>query len=110
MQRVGFVISRNGGETNCVYQVKFADKANPLKAFSKVYNASGNPTEHFAAIMTCSQAEEACPYIPGADARIAIAYDDPKNADGLPQEKATYDERTRQIAREMLYVFSLIKS
>jgi hypothetical protein len=35
-----------------------------------------------------------------------VNYDDPKDFDGTLQEEAKYDERTRQIAREMLYLFS----
>ncbi len=55
--------------------------------------------------MTCSQAEQNCPYIPGAEQRIAIMYSDPKEADDTEQEIQTYDERYRQIAAEMKYVF-----
>jgi arsenate reductase (thioredoxin) len=73
------------------------------------YDADGNPTENFAAIMTCSQADKNCPFIPGASLRIAIPYDDPKDFDGTPQEEAKYDERTRQIAREIFYAFSQLK-
>jgi len=35
-------------------------------------------------------------------------YDDPKVADGTPQEAAVYDERCLQIATEMLYLFSRV--
>jgi hypothetical protein len=58
--------------------------------------------------MTCSAADKACPIVFGADARIAIPFDDPKAFDGTDQEAAKYDERCRQIAREMLYVFSRV--
>jgi len=37
-------------------------------------------------------------------ARFALPYDDPKQSDGTPTEVKTYDERCRQIAREMLYM------
>lgn len=106
MAKVGFNIEKIGDEKNPRYQVKFAEGATPIQAFSKVYDGEGNPKQDFAAIMTCSQADETCPFIPGADERIAIPYDDPKEFDGTPQEEAKYDERTRQIARELFYVFS----
>jgi hypothetical protein len=77
----------------------------PMQAFSKVYDEPPNPTEDFAAIMTC---DAACPVITGADGRFSIPYDDPKNFDGTEQEADKYDERCRQIAREMLYVFSQV--
>jgi hypothetical protein len=60
--------------------------------------------------MTCSDADAACPIVFGAAERISIPYDDPKAADGTPDEAAVYDERCRQIAREMLYVFSRVGS
>jgi hypothetical protein len=46
----------------------------------------------------------------GAEARIAIPYDDPKAADGTEGEARAYDERCRQIAREMLWVFRAARS
>jgi protein-tyrosine-phosphatase len=110
MTKAGFLIEKTGDVENPIYEVRFSDAAIPVKAFSKVYDAAGNPEKDFAAIMTCTQADEGCPFIPGADARLAIPYDDPKTFDGTLQEEAKYDERTRQIASEMLYVFSLIKN
>ena len=62
--------------------------------------------EGFAAVMTCSSADAACPTVAGADRRIAIPYDDPKAFDGTEREAEIYDERCAQIAREMLYVFA----
>jgi hypothetical protein len=56
--------------------------------------------------MTCSDAEENCPFIPGVDFRIATTYDDPKVSDNTSMQDSTYDERCRQIAREVFYVFS----
>lgn len=109
MVKAGFKIEKTGEEKNPIYQVKFTDAKAPVKAFSKVYDGEGNPKKEFAAIMTCSQADEACPFIPGADERIAIPYDDPKAFDGTLEEEAKYDERTRQIAREIFYAFSLVK-
>ena len=77
----------------------------PVIAFSKVYDAPVNPSEGFVAVMTCTQADEDCPYIPGAALRVALPYDDPKASDGSTAEAATYDERCRQIATEMFYLF-----
>ena len=58
--------------------------------------------------MTCSQADEACPFIAGAEKRIPITYDDPKVFDNTPQQFEKYQERSAQIATEMFYVFSQI--
>jgi arsenate reductase len=108
MQEAGFAIEKTGEENNPRYQVTFTDGMQPMVAFSKVYDAPGNPDRDFAAIMTCSHADDNCPFIPGASLRIPVNYDDPKDFDGTPQEEAKYNERTRQIAREMLYLFSKV--
>ena len=59
--------------------------------------------------MTCSQADKACPIVVGGDSRIAISYEDPKVSDGTLSEAAVYDQSCAEIAREMLYVMSLVR-
>jgi arsenate reductase len=49
-------------------------------------------------------------FIAGAEKRIPITYEDPKAFDNTPQQAEKYQERSLQIATEMLYVFSQIKS
>lgn len=93
---------------NPVYALKFGENAHPIIAFSKRYDHSFNPVSHFAAIMTCSHADENCPFIPGAETRIPITYDDPKAFDGTPHQAEKYLERSVQIATELFYVFSKI--
>ena len=73
-----------------------------MECFSKVYDDPFNPKENFAAVMTCSHADENCPFIQGAK-RISITYEDPKIADGTPEETQRYNERVRQIGVEMFY-------
>jgi arsenate reductase len=48
--------------------------------------------------------------VAGATFRISLASDDPKLADGTPAEQARYDERCRQIAREMFYLFAQLRA
>ena len=108
-KRAGFEVSKISEDKNPIYEVKYASDAEPLKAFSKKYDDSSNPQRDFCAIMTCSQADAACPNVKGATARIASPYDDPKAFDGTPEETAKYDERCKQIATETLYVFSKVK-
>ncbi len=110
LKRAGFSISTSeaGGKDNPRYQVHFAESAPPLVCFSKLYDQEPNPRKDFCAVMTCSQADAACPLVAGAALRIAIPYEDPKAFDGTPEEAARYDERCQQIAREMLYVFSRV--
>jgi hypothetical protein len=59
--------------------------------------------------MTCSEADKNCPVVRGAAVRVALPYEDPKVADGTPAEAARYDERSRQIATEMFYLFSEVR-
>lgn len=110
MEDAGFKIKKTSEGTNPVYEVRFADDANAVKAFSKKYDDDANPKNGFGAIMTCSHADQNCPIVFGAGARIAIPYDDPKEFDGTSQEAAKYAERVHQIGREILYAFSIVKA
>lgn len=107
LERAGFKITRGEGE-NPVFRVEFADEAEPVLMFSKLFDDPTNQADQFAAIMTCSDADENCPFIPGTEKRIPVHYEDPKSFDDTPEEEAKYDERSRQIANEMFYVFSKI--
>lgn len=108
LQGIGFQVVANENETNPVYQVSFGVEQS-TRCFSKVYNHEANPKEDFAAIMTCSDAEQNCPYIPGVSLRIGTTYNDPKKSDGTPEQQATYLARFRQIATETMYAFSLVR-
>jgi arsenate reductase len=105
----GFKIQKLSEGTNPVYAVKFAENISPVIGFSKKYDNEFNPESGFAAIMTCSQADEGCPFIAGAEKRIPIMFEDPKAFDNTPQQNEKYKERSLQIAVEMFYVFSQIK-
>jgi len=105
----GFQIVKLSEESNPVYSIKYAENEHPIIGFSKTYNNHFNPKSEFAAIMTCNNADVNCPFIAGADKRIPIKYDDPKAFDNTPQQEEKYDERSNQIASEMLFVFSQIK-
>ncbi len=107
LRAVGFVVEKQEESSNPEYKVSFGEHLNTT-CFSKVYNHTSNPSVGFAAIMTCSDAEQNCPFIPGAELRIAITYRDPKEFDGTEKEEAAYLERSEQIARECLFVFSQI--
>ncbi|MFD1630708.1 protein-tyrosine-phosphatase [Pseudopedobacter beijingensis] len=97
----GFHIVKIAESDNPVYAIKYDENAAPLIGFSKLYDHPYNPVSAFAAIMTCSQADEGCPFIVGAEQRIPIPFDDPKEADHTPQQTAVYAERSLQIAAEM---------
>jgi arsenate reductase (thioredoxin) len=108
IKEIGFTVENPGGE-NPHYKVTFAENSKPMECFSKKYNDPFNPERNFFAIMTCSHADETCPIVRGADDRVSLPYDDPKAFDGTPQEAEKYEERCKQIAREIFYAFSLVK-
>lgn len=105
----GFRVQALSIGDNPVYSVKYSENQHPVIAFSKTYYDEFNPEGGFAAIMTCSQADGGCPFISGAEKRIAITYEDPKAFDNSPQQAEKYNERSLQIAEEMFYVCSQIK-
>lgn len=109
VERAGFEVNNPGGD-NPRYEVSFSDDAKPMICFSKKFDDDFNPNKNFAAIMTCSDADENCPFVPGAEFREPITYVDPKEADGTDREAEVYDERCGQIATEMFYMMNLVRS
>lgn len=108
LKEVGFEIDKLSETDNPHYAVKFGSTDKTV-CFSKTVADNANPTTNFAAIMTCSDADENCPFIPGVDLRIGTTYEDPKAFDGTVLQTIKYQERSKQIATECLYVFSQIK-
>ena len=102
-KRMGFDITSDNEADNPKYTIQLVNEQ--LLCFSKVYDHQANPNSGFAAIMTCSDADENCPYIPGAEVRIPLRYNDPKAFDNSRLEAEKYDERSLQIASELLFVF-----
>ena len=109
LNKAGFSITKKTEGANPKYDVKYATDEPAVTLFSKKYMDAPNPTTNFAAIMTCTHADETCPIVQGASIKIAIPYEDPKEADGKPNQDEVYDERCKQIATEILYAFSLLR-
>ncbi|WP_016988138.1 low molecular weight phosphatase family protein [Flavobacterium sp. ACAM 123] len=109
LEQSGFEVLPLAEGKNPIYSIKYGANAHPIIGFSKTYDDSFNPQFAFVAILTCSQADRACPFIAGAEKRIPITFEDPKAFDNTPQQKEKYKERSIQIATEIFYVFSQIK-
>ncbi len=109
MQAAGFNITEIKPGDNPRYTVHYSDNVPPIIVFSKQFSHTENPSDNFCAVMTCSEADQNCPMVPGASLRVTLPYEDPKDFDNTPQETAKYSERVHQIAREICYAFSLIK-
>ena len=110
LQNQGFQIQKLSDESNPVYAIKYSENEPPIICFSKTFDDEFNPRLNFAAIMTCSSADEGCPFIAGAEKRLPIRYEDPKIFDGTDLMDVKYFERSIEIASEMNYVFSQIKN
>lgn len=106
LQQQGFEVSQLSEGVNPVYAVKFDINEPPVIGFSKKYDDGFNPANGFIAIMTCSSADAGCPFVPGAESRFSIKYEDPKMYDVTELMDQKYEERSLEIAREMWYVFS----
>ena len=109
LEKTGILLHSTQQSDNPIWIASIGKKISPMVLFSKKYTDSTNPIKNFGAIMVCSEADQSCPVVPGADFRLGLPYQDPKTFDNTLQQNEKYDERCRQIAREMFYVFSKIK-
>ncbi|MEL6250638.1 MAG: hypothetical protein AAFR87_01400 [Bacteroidota bacterium] len=104
LKKSGLEITTEDGESsNPLYHVSWKPEMEAYQAFSKKFSDEPNPKEAFAAIMVCTEADEACPFVPGAELRLSLPYVDPKAFDDTDQEAEKYEERSKQIAREILF-------
>lgn len=78
-----------------------------LTCYSKRYEEA-NSGDRFIAIMTCSDADRNCPFVPGAVARIPLTYEDPKAYDGTEGQQLAYLKTAVEIGRELVWVFQRV--
>jgi len=109
LENTGFQIKTIAEGKNPIYTIKYNTQDHPIIGFSKTYDDAFNPNKDFAAVLTCSSADEGCPFIAGAEKRIPIMFEDPKAFDNTPLQTQKYEERSLQIATDFMYVFSKIK-
>ncbi|EPG76128.1 hypothetical protein LEP1GSC058_0294 [Leptospira fainei serovar Hurstbridge str. BUT 6] len=106
---IGFKVEKEkNSNDNPRYWVSYKENSIPILAFSKLYSNVVNPSKKFIAVMVCSSADEACPFVIGAKARISLPYPDPKSSDGMPKVLETYLETCKTIARELLFAMKNI--
>ena len=108
LKQFGFEIDITKESDNPVYSIKYSLNQSPIIGFSKRFDDPFNPKTDFAAILTCSEADVACPFVKGADIRIPMTFEDPKVYDNTNLQKEKYLERSLQIAAELKYVFSKV--
>jgi len=108
MRTLGFRIAEAQDQpdpANPRYHVSVGTGIPELTCHSKRFEdafPSGTP---FVAVMTCSDADQNCPVVPGAQARIPLTYEDPKASDGSGNEQKEYLRTAVEIGREILQVF-----
>ncbi len=110
LSRSGIELIRAENGDNPVYLMRFGPTLPGMAMYSKHYEDAPNPMDSFCALIVCDDANKACPTVIGAEARVAIPYPDPKNYDGTDEAAHQYDETNRTIARDMFYVFSVVKN
>ncbi|MCG7280869.1 protein-tyrosine-phosphatase [Chryseobacterium taklimakanense] len=108
LAKQGFEITKLSENQNPVYAIKFDKDEMPVVGFSKKYDDPFNPESGFCAVMTCSSADQGCPFIAGADKRIPVRYEDPKMYDGNAEMDEKYLQKSLEIGQEMFYVFSKV--
>ena len=110
LSRSGVELLKAENGTNPVFLMRYGTSLPGMAMYSKHYEDTPNPMDSFCALIVCEEAEKACPVVIGAEARVPIPYSDPKHFDDSDVFATKYDEINREIAREMFYVFSVVKS
>lgn len=108
LRKCGFRISDDGSKNNPRYRVQVGEKLPDLICFSKHLTEPPNPESDFCAIMVCSDADEGCPVVSGADKRISLPYDDPRHFDDTPEMRQKYGERIHEIGRDLMWCFDRV--
>ena len=109
LSRAGIELIKAENGENPVYLMRFGASLPGIAMYSKHYEDTPNPMDSFCALLVCNDADEVCPNVIGAEARILIPFEDPKIFDDTEQTAQKYDVRNRQIAREMFYALSIVK-
>ncbi len=110
IENAGFEVKMVDNSDNPKYEIRYSDEVKPALAFSKKYSDNYNPQKNFIAVMTCSDADKNCPVVSGAEYRVSLTYEDPKEYDGTEMETDIYNERCMQIATEIFYAFGNAKN
>lgn len=104
LQTIGFQLEGN----EAMRLLRVGEKSSPTKMYSKTWDNALNPQKNLVAIMVCSDAEENCPFIPGAVARIALPFEDPKRFDGTENVQEAYKQAALLIGSEIHTLYTLI--
>jgi hypothetical protein len=79
LNRTGIEIYSNNQGDNPLRYIRIGIKINPWVIFSKKYTDATNPKNNFAAVMVCSEADKACPFVGGPNQELAYLIKTQKN-------------------------------
>ena len=109
LKGIGFGIIEESGEDNPkITLTQEPDETELCTLWSKTWDDPSIEMEDTLAIMTCSDAEENCPYIPFAKGRIPLRYEDPKYSDGTAEEPEVYKNKFNEIYAEIKLLVDMI--
>lgn len=110
LQEVGFSFQIvEFSHQNPVYAINYKNGVNPIIGFSKLYDDE-QIKKPYIAILTCSNADENCPFIPEAIERFYLPFNDPKTFDNSLYQSQKYLETNQQIAGEIHFIFKLVNN
>lgn len=109
LTRKGFKMKKSGAKENPHYQL-WRSTEDPCELYSKRLTDEPKPGEGFIAIMNCTAADDACPFVEGAEHRFSLPYEDPGKWDGGSDEQYAYDTCCTVIKQEMEYLLEMVHS
>lgn len=108
LEHAGFIFITLKEGDNPVYGLQLLENEIALDMFSKNLENPGLPQSGFFAVMVCDHADANCPYVPGAEARFSLHYEDPGKYDETEDPLDFYDQALKQIGRELMYLTAQI--
>ncbi len=109
LEKAGFIIYKSDMDGLEFYKVKFSYNIPSLLVFPKKTDHKLNPTQDYLAVFTEENAELNLPKLRGTLNRLLLVYDDPQGFEGVENIREIYDNRCRQVAIEMFYVFAQLR-
>lgn len=109
LKTLGYTVQLKEDSENPVFELSYHTSQKPILLYSKNFEDVTKSLNQFAAVMVCSETETNCPYVPSAEKKILIPYDDPKVADNSANPLEVYLKVAKQIEEEINYVFSNVK-
>ncbi len=109
LQALGYLIHQKTNSDNPIFECILTKNQTSVLLYSKNFETVSAQLASFAAIMVCSETETNCPYVPRAEKKILLPYDDPKTADNSDNPIPEYIRVAQQIQEEMQWIFSNIK-